>query len=122
MGAKPLCGAIQSKFWGQTQCIFEGPFSEVHFAKALKGGYCSEHLHNAKWNRFFVISGKLKVTVFKEDGNEETQISEGQFTDVPPNLWHQFECQEDCLFIEIYWIDALNSQDIDRRSCGGLDD
>ena len=119
MSHKTLCGAVQSKFWGQTQCIFEGPSSEMHFAQAEKGGYCSEHKHNNKWNRFFVVSGELKVTIFKEHGQDETIISDGQYTDVPPGEYHMFECLEDCDFIEVYWTNPLDAGDIDRRSSGG---
>ena len=53
MSHKTLCGAIQSKFWGNTQCIFVGPISETHFLNINKGGYCSNHCHKYKWNRFF---------------------------------------------------------------------
>lgn len=120
MSHKTLCGAVQSKFWGETQCIFEGPVSEIHFAKSIKGGYCSEHRHKSKWNRFFVIRGKLQVTIFKEDGQDHTIITAGQFTDVPPGEWHTFKCLEDCEFIEVYWIDPLISGDIERRTSGGI--
>ena len=120
MSHKTLCGAVQSKFWGKTQCIFVGPFSEMHFAQSISKGFCSEHRHHNKWNRFFVIKGELKVTIFKKDGNDETIIADGQFTDVPPGDWHTFECIKDCQFIEVYWVDILSAEDIDRRSSGGV--
>ncbi|RLI45120.1 hypothetical protein DRO61_11170 [Candidatus Bathyarchaeota archaeon] len=119
MSHKTLAGAVQSKFWGHTQCIFVGPFSETHFLKISKGGFCSEHEHKNKWNRFFLISGKLKVTIYRPDGYDETILEAGQFTDVPPSNFHKFEALEDCECLEIYWVDNLEVGDINRRSVGG---
>lgn len=121
MSHKTGAGAIQAKFWGETQCLFEGCYTEIHYAKSVKGGFCSEHRHHNKWNRFFVISGLLKVVMFKEKGQDETIIKSGQYTDVPPGEWHTFECLEDCQFIEVYWVDTLEAGDIERRTHGGSD-
>ncbi len=41
-------------------------------------------------------------------------------TDVPPGLIHQFKCLEDCVCLEIYWIEDLNPNDIERHSNGGM--
>ncbi len=119
MSHKTLCGAVQSKLWGHTQCIFVGPFSEHHYLKINKGGYCSEHYHQHKWNRFFLISGSLKVIIYKENGQDETVLQPGNFTDVPPGEYHKFEALEDCECLEIYWTDDLQPDDISRRSTGG---
>ena len=120
MSHKTLCGAVQSKFWGETQCIFVGPTSEVHYLSIKKGGYCSEHKHNHKWNRFFVISGSLKVIIFRPNGQDVTVVRAGQFTDVPPGSFHKFEAEEDCTCLEIYWVDNIDVNDIDRRTIGGI--
>ena len=122
MSKNILCGAVQSKFWGQTQSVYEGPLSEVHFLKINAGGYCSEHEHTAKWNRFVLIRGTLKVIIYREDGQDETILSAGQFTDVPPGTYHKFEALEDCECLEIYWVDGLDPCDIKRRSVGGIDE
>lgn len=115
-----LAGAIQSKFWGETQSIFVGPHSETHFLKIREGGYCSEHKHKKKWNRFFLISGRLKVIIFRENGEDVTILTHGQFTDVPPGCFHKFEAVEDSQCLEIYWIDSINTCDIERRTEGGI--
>ena len=120
MNTQILSGAVQSKFWGKTQSIFAGPFSETHFLKINKGGYCSEHKHKNKWNRFFLISGKLKITIFRESGYDVTVLLPGEFTDVPPGVFHNFEAEEDSMCMEIYWIDSIETNDIERRSVGGI--
>jgi mannose-6-phosphate isomerase-like protein (cupin superfamily) len=120
-GHKTLCGAVQSKFWGQTQGIFVGRISEVHYLEVNKGGYCSKHRHRDKWNRFFLIDGVLQVTIYRKAGEDVTILKAGQFTDVAPSDLHRFECLEDCKCIEIYWVDeiTLNVNDIEREDVGG---
>lgn len=120
MSHKTLCGAIQSKFWGHTQCIFIGPISETHYLHINSGGYCSEHRHLHKWNRFFIIKGSLKIIIYRDGGKDETILGPGQFTDVPPGDFHKFEALEDCECLEIYWIDQLETDDIERRTIGGM--
>lgn len=117
-------GSIQGKFWGNTRPLFEYNDMECHYINGEKDGYCSEHYHDYKWNRFFVISGKIKVTIFNEDGNgnrvgeDVTILEAGQTTDVPPKVWHMFEVTEDCMALEFYWVD-LDPGDIVRRTTGG---
>jgi len=120
MSHKTLCGAIQSKFWGNTQCIFVGPISETHFLTIKKGGFCSKHRHRHKWNRFFLISGKLSIKIYRDEGEDVTELKEGQFTDVPPDVYHEFNCTEDALCLEIYWTNSLDPTDIQRENYGGM--
>jgi len=120
MSHKTLCGAKQSKFWGNTQCVFIGPISEAHFLSIKQGGYCSKHKHIHKWNRFFLISGKLQITIYRDDGEDVTTLESGEYTDVPPGIYHKFDCLEQAQCLEIYWVDNLNPEDIDRETVGGL--
>lgn len=120
MSHKTLCGAVQSKFWGHTQCIFIGPISETHYLNINEGGFCSEHCHLHKWNRFFLIKGSLKIIIYRDGGQDETILKPGNFTDVPPGDFHKFEALEDCECLEIYWVDQLETDDIKRRSVGGV--
>ena len=120
MGHKTLTGATQGKFWGTTRCFFEKDSSEVHYIEAIKGGYCSRHHHEKKWNRFIVLEGALKVIIYKQDSQDETILTEGMFSDVPPMIDHRFECLENAKALEIYWTDGLDPTDIVRRDSGGL--
>jgi len=115
MGHKTLQGAFQSKRWGTTQCIFEGPTSEVHIIRSNAGYECSRHKHKAKWNRFYVISGKLEVVLYMENDDDITTVTDGMFTDVPPEIEHKFRAIEDTICLEIYWIDPLDPKDIVRH-------
>ena len=112
----PPIGAKQGKLWGVTQLAFAFNSVESHGIVVNKGGFCSRHIHTEKWNRFFVLKGKLAVRLYlydKFDAVDETVIGPGQVTDVPPKTWHEFEALEDVFAVEFYWV-TLNAQDIDR--------
>ena len=121
MPAPPI-GPLQGKRWGTTRCVYVHNNSEIWEIDIRKGGYCSEHCHSHKWNRFVVFSGKLKVSIFLGDSlgpTDETVLSAGDCTDVPPGVWHVFEALEDVKGIEVYWL-TLDSDDIIRRTTGGM--
>lgn len=115
-------GVQSGKFWGKTQGIFEGPNSEVHYLQIEQGGYCSKHRHVHKYNRFFLIEGSLKIIIYRPQGEDITILSPGDYTDVPPNTWHRFECLETSKCLEIYWVEDLDPGDIEREDTGGKKD
>lgn len=114
---------IQGKVWGETRPLFLKNNVEVHSLTIKKGGYCSKHLHHAKYNQFIVLKGKLKVTVWKNYGNDILEdislLEAGHECIVPPGVRHQFEALEETECLEIYWVD-LNEADIERYSNGGI--
>ena len=115
----PPIGPRQAKVWGTTQLVFARNGTEAHRITFEKGGYCSKHRHVAKWNRFLVLSGSLRVTIFQPDGNlDETMIEQGGITDVPPGVWHRFETVQPGSALEFYWT-VLDPQDIEREEEGG---
>lgn len=118
-----MIGMLQGKIWGTTQCIFHNKNVEVHRISANKGGYCSEHEHAAKFNLFFVESGKLKVTIFRGDDEpkptDSTILKSGMSSLVNPGEKHMFEALEDSIAYEIYWVE-LDQGDIKRYEEGGI--
>jgi quercetin dioxygenase-like cupin family protein len=114
---------IQGKVWGETRLLFNKNNVEVHFVDIKKGGYCSKHLHRYKYNRFIVMSGKLKVTIWKDYGTEVLEDvtivqTTGECT-VAPGDYHRFEALEHTQAFEIYWTE-LSENDIVREDHGGL--
>ena len=109
------------KIWGQTTEVFRDETTEVHYLDIKKDGYCSKHLHEGKWNKFYVISGKLKVILYKEQSGYEdvTTLLPGMSMDVPPHVKHKFEAPEDCTCLEVYWV-RLDPVDIVRDNFGGM--
>jgi len=117
----PAMRPKQGKVWGETMMAFAMNGIESHclFAKACT--YCSTHSHAAKWNRFFVLSGKLRVCLYSDDGKtiiDQTIVRPWQVTDVPPGIRHSFEALEDTYAVEYYWTD-LDPDDIDRHGTQG---
>jgi len=108
------------KIWGETEEIFNNGAASIHYLKIKKGGFCSEHYHQKKFNKFFIAKGNLLIKVWKGDGFiDETVLWEGESTVVDPGVYHQFIAQTDVECIEIYYLPPL-SEDIFRRTTGGM--
>lgn len=116
----PPIGPRQGKVWGDTQLVFAWNSVEAHVIRINDGGFCSRHSHAAKWNRFVVMRGKLAVRLFYHEhgGSDETLLSPGQVTDIPPNVRHEFEALEDTVAMELYWV-PLDPHDIERHGSQG---
>ena len=110
---------IAGKVWGSTELIEANGALEFHRIFTKKGGVCSKHKHEFKWNGFFVESGKMLVRVWQKDYDlvDETILGPGDFTQVKPGVIHQFEGLEDGVAFELYWAE-FNHDDIVRRTIG----
>jgi len=112
---------IEGKVWGKTVCVVETDYFSIHYLRILAGGFCSEHVHRAKMNRFFVIKGRLEIMIWQPSGVIDTIIlKEGESTDVPAGVFHRFKAVEETDCIEIYQV-SIDRWDIIRRSTGGID-
>lgn len=113
---------IQGKAWGFTKPIFNKNNVEIHDLFIHKGGYCSKHKHNSKFNKFIVKKGVLKVSIWKNYGadvlEDVTILTENSECTVPPGDFHSFEALEDTEALEIYWVE-LRTDDIERTNHGG---
>lgn len=109
----------QGKDWGYTTEFFRNAMVSAHHLEIKEGGYCSEHVHKYKYNLFYVISGRLKITIWRENYvKDETILTAGQVSAVSPGFYHKFEGLEKTECIEVYQV-LLIEPDIDRRTQGG---
>lgn len=110
----------QGKIWGLTEELFDKNNVSIHRIEANAGFMCSKHFHAHKHNVFFVEKGMLKIEVWQKDYDlvDETIISDGQSTSVPPGLQHRFSAIEDTIAFEIYYVE-LDNNDIFRQNTGG---
>ena len=110
---------IAGKVWGSTELIEANGALEFHRIFTKKGGVCSKHKHEFKWNGFFVESGYLLIRVWQNDYDlvDETILGPGGFTKVKPGVLHQFEGLEDGVAFELYWAE-FNHNDIKRDTVG----
>lgn len=109
---------VQGKVWGKTYDLFNQNNVEVHYIHAKKGGYCSKHMHETKYNKFIVFDGELKITIWKNGLEDITTLSAGEECTVKPGDYHMFECMKDAQALEIYWVE-LKADDIVRTNNGG---
>jgi len=109
----------QGKIWGETEEIFNDGKVSVHYLWIKEKGYCSEHQHVGKSNLFYVISGQLEISIWREKGVDKTIIGNGESSFVPPGVYHKFKAIYDTECIEIYET-KLDPDDIERRVLGGI--
>lgn len=110
---------IAGKVWGTTELVERNGVLEFHRIETKAGGVCSKHMHEYKWNGFFVESGKLLIRVWQNDYDliDETILGPGEYTKVKPGVQHQFECLEDAVAYELYWAE-FPEKDIVRETVG----
>ena len=108
------------KVWGTTELVEANGVLEFHRIEMEAGGVCSKHLHEYKWNGFYVEEGQMLIRVWQHDQDDlldETVLSAGEFTQVRPGLVHQFEGLRDGVAFELYWAE-FDHNDIVRRTVG----
>ncbi len=112
----------QGKVWGQTEDIFSRNNVSIHRIEVSKNALCSKHLHEHKYNTFYVESGTLVIDVWKKDYDlmDTTVLKAGDSTDVKPMEYHQFIAAEDTVAYEIYWT-ILDEDDITRDGVGSAE-
>ena len=109
------------KVWGLTEQIEMNGVLEFHRIEMNKGGVCSKHLHEFKWNGFYVESGRMLIRVWQNDYDlvDETILNSGDFMSVAPGEYHQFEALDDCIAFELYYA-HFDHDDIQRETVGEL--
>jgi len=110
------------KVWGWTYPIFNILGVEIDRIHVTKGGYCSVHKHEYRFNAFFVFNGSLEIDTWKNDYDlcDKTILEKDQFTIVKPGEYHRFFAQSDVDALEIYWTNPASSSDIIRQLSGGI--
>ncbi len=107
------------KVWGATWQIAANGVLEFHRISVRAGRCCSKHRHATKWNGFYVERGELLIRVWKNDYDlvDETILKAGDFCQVKPGEYHQFEAIKDTVAFELYWAEFDHS-DIQRETVG----
>jgi mannose-6-phosphate isomerase-like protein (cupin superfamily) len=118
---------MKGKVWGDTSALFNKNNVEVHLINIKKGGFCSKHYHQHKYNLFIILEGKLKITEWHTNNKDQvtlediTILQSGMSYYVNPLVYHRFEALEDTKALEIYWVE-LSESDIVREDQGGIKD
>lgn len=104
----------ESKVWGERWVIYEDSTHTTNLLRLKKGFRCSWHKHQAKWNLFVVIQGRIGIKTV--DG--EIILGPGEEFTVAPSEWHEFRVYEDGMMIEEMYV-AYDDNDIQRETIGG---
>ncbi len=110
---------VQGKVWGVTKELFAMNNVEGHYIDVSQGGYCSKHKHETKYNKFIVLEGELKVTVWKSGTIDCVILEIGEELVVAPGDYHMFEAVTPVKALEFYWTE-LKADDIVRENHGGM--
>lgn len=112
----------QGKIWGNTISLFNKNNVEMHRIEIKKGGICSKHKHEHKFNAFFVEDGQLEIEVWKKDYDlcDKTLLNNGEISIIMPGEYHRFRALEKTIAFEIYWVE-LSTDDIIRKDHGRID-
>ena len=110
----------EEKIWGTTERTFESRSVTINVLRVKKGGVCSWHYHNHKYNHFHVISGKFQIRHERPDW--EIVLESGGSCTVGPGResLHEFEALEDSVVIETCYVyqGEINQNDIHRLRLG----
>jgi mannose-6-phosphate isomerase-like protein (cupin superfamily) len=105
------------KVWGTRQRILINSLVEIDLLNIKKDGFCSEHHHINKINKFVVVSGAFEIkTPFG------TKILyEGEDFTIEPPMIHRFKALTDSIVIEMAYVKEgiIDPNDIIRRKQGG---
>lgn len=103
------------KTWGEKHNIFENSLCETSVLHLEPWKRCSWHRHQAKYNLFYVLSGKLIIKL--EGGSAD--VLPGQIFTTSPGEWHEFQTNsEGAVIIEVMYVE-YDSGDIERETIGG---
>lgn len=103
------------KCWGKNTEIFRNDSVSANLLELVKGGVCSWHLHQHKYNKFYVVSGRIKI----ETEHGKIVLCSGFSFTIEPPLKHLFEALEDSKVIEIMYV-SYDHSDITREKQGFL--
>ncbi len=115
----------EQKIWGTTESVFESRTITIHVLRVKKGGVCSWHYHDRKYNHFHVISGRFAVRVKVNDSYRTFDMEPGEQFTVGPGVdsRHEFEAVEDSVVIETCYVKRgrIRPNDIHRLRLGYYD-
>lgn len=87
---------------GELVQLVRKDYKQVNVIFSLKNVLRGNHYHKINSELFYVISGKLKLHVKKEELSEEYIFSKGDMFKIPPYVLHSFYYEEDTWLVSMY--------------------
>ena len=83
--------------------IYHGEIEQVNYVFSKQGAVRGRfHYHKQAKEQFYVISGGLKLEVYKGEAKEEYVFKQGDVFLIPPLVRHNFVYLEDTLLVSMY--------------------
>jgi quercetin dioxygenase-like cupin family protein len=102
------------KVWGERWLVRKDSTHATSYLKLQAGTRCSWHCHQAKYNLFVVLQGRVGI----ETEYGEIILTPGQEFTTKPGEWHEFRVYEDSEMIEEMYVE-YDEGDIQRETVGG---
>lgn len=83
------------------QLVREG-FCQVNVIYSPKGGVRGNHYHKLNTEAFYIVSGKVKLTLQYQEEKENTIFQTGDMFLIHKGYHHIFEYLEDTILISMY--------------------
>ena len=104
------------KVWGFKYRLLETATTVVDVLTLKKGGFCSWHYHDFKYNLFIVLEGKVII----ETDDYTKVLIKGEYYAVAPKIKHQFIAKSKAKLMEVMYTNPVLEDDIIRERQGGL--
>lgn len=94
---------VESKIWGTALKIHDNGLSKTTVLEIKKGGTCSWHYHEHRYNAFYVVSGEIVVRWcpgIRGDKNE-IYLKAGNDLVIAPGESHEFMAMVDSVVVEV---------------------
>jgi mannose-6-phosphate isomerase-like protein (cupin superfamily) len=118
MGEGVLEMMRERKIWGERWLIRQDSTHAVSFLKLEKDTFCSWHKHQAKFNLFVVLRGRVGIVTEQFGGSAEVVLGPGECLTVKPGDSHKFVVYEPSEMIEEMFV-QYDEGDIERETVGG---
>ena len=104
------------KVWGFKIRMLETATTVVDLLTLKKGGFCSWHYHDFKYNLFIVLEGKVLI----ETEDYTKVLAKNDYYAVSPKIKHRFITKSKAKLIEVMYTNPVLEDDIIRLHQGGL--
>jgi len=104
------------KIWGFKIRLLETATTVVDILTLKRGGFCSWHYHDFKYNLFIVLSGRVLI----ETEDYTKVLLKNDYYAVAPKIKHRFVAKSKAKLIEVMYTNPVLEDDIIREKQGGL--
>jgi mannose-6-phosphate isomerase-like protein (cupin superfamily) len=94
-------GRTLEKAWGFVTCVAHRMGIVKVDVLQCNAAHRSSWHHHPHWvNLFYAVSGRFRIVL---EGGAEHVLSAADSLRVPAGTWHEFQCVESGVLVEVYW-------------------